>query len=157
LCADIAIHKGLLIESKRNSSIEAVFERQSNPHAHIILPFRTVNGCGFAKTKTQLRYMNRSSYLVQLRKEWARMQNREFIKLGLEIRVSHESYAVQGIKREPTKHLGSKVMALELKGIKTDRGDEYREILTRNKEREIERMHTRARNHELTREYERSQ
>ena len=37
LCADIAFHAGLLDESRKPASIEAVHDRQDNPHAHIII------------------------------------------------------------------------------------------------------------------------
>ena len=145
MCADIAIHEGLLDESRKPISIEAVHERKNNPHAHIILPFRPIDKTGFHRTKTQTRYMNSPSFLVLWRKEWARLQNREFEKRGLEVRVSHESYAARGINREPTKHIGAAAMALELRGIRTERGDEYRETMERNIEREITRERVRER------------
>lgn len=145
MCADIAIHEGLLDKSRKPISIEAVYERKDNPHAHIILPFRMVDKNGFHKTKIQSRYMNNPSYLVLWRKEWARLQNREFERLGLKVRVTHESLATQGSKREPTKHIGAAAIALELRDIRTDRGDEYRDIIARNREREIERQPERQR------------
>ena len=140
LCADFAIHAGLLDKSRKPVSIEAVHEYKDNPHAHLIVPFRPVDKNGFHRTKTQTRYMNSITYLVFLRKEWARLQNEAFEKLGLEVRVTHESLAAQGIDRTPTKHIGAAAMALELRSIQTDRGDEYRETIAVNKEREKERL-----------------
>jgi hypothetical protein len=78
LCTGIAIHEGLLDESKKPASIEAINERQNNPHAHLLVPFRGIDRNGFQKTKTQTRYLNSKSYLIHSRKEWARLQNREF-------------------------------------------------------------------------------
>ena len=129
MCADIAIHAGVLNKSRKPASIKAVNERKDNPHAHIIIPFRMVGKDGFHRTKIEGRYMNKREYLMIWRKEWARLQNREFERKGLTIRVSHESYKARGIEQEPTKHLGPEVIALELKGIRTDRGNEYRETL----------------------------
>ena len=158
LCADFAMHEGLLDKNRKPTSIEAVNEYQDNPHAHLIVPFRMVDRHGFHRTKTQTRYMNSIAYLVSLRKEWARLQNREFERLGLAVRVSHESLSAQGIDREPTKHIGAAAMALELRGVRTDRGDEYRETIVRNKEREMMReiAHERMREIERERTFERS-
>ena len=150
LCADVAIHRGELDKSRKPSGIEPVYERQDNPHAHIIVPFRTVGEEGFDKNKTQNRYMNSVKYLKELRKDWAALQNREFEKMGLNIRVSHESLAAQGIDREPTIHIGAATMALELQSIRTGRGDKYRGIIERNSKRN--RTHQHDREHTWDRE-----
>ena len=154
LCADIAIHRGTLDPNRKPAGIEAVQERRDNPHAHIILPFRVVDVNGFQRTKTQGRFMNHPSFLNRLREEWARLQNREFERLGLEVRVSHERLEVQGIRREPTKHIGAAAMALEQKGIRTERGEQYREIIAQNRDREVERP-MRAKRRDRDREVER--
>lgn len=145
LCVLIAIHRGELDKSRKPTGIEPVHERQDNPHAHIIVPFRTVGEEGFARNKTQNRYMNRVKYLKELRKEWADLQNREFERMGLDIRVSHESLTAQGIDREPAIHIGAAAMALELQGVRTGRGDEYRGIMERNRKRDREHQRNRER------------
>jgi hypothetical protein len=152
MCADFAVHEGLLYKNREFIRIEPVYERQNNPHAHLIVPFRMVGKNGFHRTKTQTRYMNNPAYLISLRKNWEILQNKEFERLGLPVRVSHKSLAAQGIDREPTKHIGAAAMALEQRGIQTERGDEYREIIARNKERERERERQRGREHERERE-----
>ena len=98
------------------------------------------------------------NFLLDIYKAWADIQNREFERLGLDVQVSHESYAARGIKREPTKHLGPIAMAMELREEYTDRGDEYREVMARNRsrEREIERQRNREFVREPSREFERS-
>jgi len=151
LCADIAIHVGKYDKSRKPANIEAVNERKDNPHAHIIITTRPVDCNGFCKTKDQFRYMNSRAFLRELRKNWADLQNREFERRGLEVRVSHESYAARGIELEPTKHLGPAVMYLEQKGIRTERGDEYRAIIERNRIREIVRKKPRERDRKLER------
>jgi len=132
MCADIAIHdKG-----------------DGNPHSHILLTTRLVGHDGFSKKKN--RDWDKRAYINLWREQWAKVQNREFEKRGLLVRVSHESYIKQGIDREPTKHLGRKVRTLERQGIQTDRGNENRDIEFRNRERlEKERLHN------LEREYDR--
>lgn len=156
ICADMAIHCGLLDPNRKPAGIEAVQERRDNPHAHIILPFRTVGEDGFHRTKTQGRYMNNPTYLNLWRKEWARLQNREFERLGLEVRVTHESLAAQGINREPTKHIGAAAIALEQKGIQTERGDQYRAVISQNRSRELERQLLKQRMQERNRDMERT-
>lgn len=145
LCADVAIHQGKLEESRKPASIEPVLERKDNRHAHIIVPFRPVSEDGFCRTKEKNRFMNTRSYLASLRQSWADIQNREFQRRGLSIRVSHESLAAQGIDREPTKHIGAAAMALEQKGIRTERGDQYREVIAHNRSRELKRQRFRQR------------
>jgi ATP-dependent exoDNAse (exonuclease V) alpha subunit len=155
LCADIAIHAGRLDKNRKPISIAAVHERKDNPHAHIIIPFRPVDENGFCRTKTQTRYMNSKIYLKKWRAEWARLINREYERRGLDIIVSEKSLADQGIDREPTKHLGPEIMALENLGFQTKRGDEHRRIIRRNREREknheMERQKSLERNHTLER------
>jgi len=153
--ADLVIHEGILDEHKKPASIEAVHERQNNPHAHILLTTRMIDENGLGTHKS--REWNSKSYIWLWRKAWADAQNREFKKRGLGVRVSHESYAAQGIDRKPTKHLGPSVMAMEQRNIKTDRGDEYRRTIAQNKERES-RKHERQYQRQLERErsFERS-
>lgn len=151
LCADIAVHRGNLDGSKKPLGIEPVAERKDNRHAHIIVPLRGVDEGGFSPTKQQNRFMNNPSYLGVWRKSWADLQNREFERRGLPVRVSHESLAAQGIDREPTRHLGPGTMALELRGIRTERGDIHREIMERNRLREAQKQRRLSRNREITR------
>lgn len=145
LCADIAIHRGRLDKSRKPVEIEPVQKRSDNPHAHIIIPFRTVGEDGFSRNKTQTRFMNSRKYLIELREAWAVLQNREFERNGLDIRVSHESLRVQGIDREPTIHIGAAAIALELKGEQTWQGDKYRGIKERNRERKRDKERQRDR------------
>lgn len=151
LCADIGIHQGPLNEDRKPTSIEPVGERKDNRHTHIIVPFRGLDERGFCRTKQQTRFMNNPSYLIAWRKSWADLQNREFERKGLSARVSHETLATQGIDREPTKHLGPGTMALELRGVQTDRGDIYREIMQRNRVREEKRQRYYNRNRDRQR------
>ncbi len=150
-CVDMALHSGELDEHRKPSTIEPVIERLNNPHAHLLIPFRKVDAGGFLKTKD--RTMNNRESLYAWREDWANRQNRVYERLGLDVRVSQKSLAAQGINREPTRHLGMATIALEQRGIQTDRGNEYRETLTRNRERELERQMRRERSY--GREWER--
>lgn len=146
MCADLSIHdKG-----------------DGNPHVHVLLTTRSIDEKGKWMVKqrrnfvlredgTRIRDPNTNHYLLgqsiktnnwdnachieRWRKGWADACNCEFERQGIDERVTHISYARQGIDREPTKHLGARVLALEARGIPTDRGDENRAIKTRNRKR----------------------
>lgn len=147
-CVIYAIHLKPANKRGRESpdSISPVDEIKANPHLHLIVPFRMVNSDGFLPTKLASRVTNNQGYIVMLRESWADIQNRAFERLGLNVRVSHESLVMQGINRIPVKNLGVKTMAKERKGIKTDRGDQYRDIVQQNKklrqpDRSVERSY----------------
>lgn len=147
-CAIYAIHLNPANSYGRESpdSLPPVDEIKANPHLHIVVPFRMVNSDGFLPTKTASRMMNNRAYLVALRKSWADIQNRAFERLGLAVRVSHESLVMQEVNRKPVRYLGAAAIALERKGIKTDRGDQYRDIIQQNKklrqpDRSVERSY----------------
>jgi len=131
MVAVVAIHQGSLSKNSKSKDIDPVNERKDNPHAHVILTTRKVDENGFNKLKS--REWDKKEYLIMWRKQWADAQNREFERKGLDVQVSHESYAARGIKRLPTKHIGLAAMAMENKGVKTERGDIHRKILAQNK------------------------
>lgn len=133
MCADYAIH------DKGNG----------NPHAHILLTTRNVNENGFTKKN---RSWDKKINVNLWRSEWSNVLNEQFEQKGLKTRVSHESYISRGIKREPTRHLGYKVMKLARSGIITDRIYENRAIVERNKIR-VKRRHEIQRQQELAYEH----
>lgn len=106
---------------------------QQNPHVHILVPFRAVNRDGFLPTKMASRSMNNPEYLISLRERWADVQNRYFERLRYACRVSPYSLKRQGVHRRPTIHLGPRTLAKERRGIRTDRGNKYRRIISVNR------------------------
>jgi len=133
-CVIFAIH---LKEASRSgrigvSSLAPVNGLVENPHLHMIVPFRMIGSDGFQRTKIASRITNQPEYLGMLRKSWADMQNRTFARMGLDVRVSHESLSKQGIHRAPTPYLGVASLALERKGVQTDRGELYRSTVRQN-------------------------
>lgn len=155
MCADVAVH------DKGNG----------NPHAHLILTLRSIDEDGKWQAKWKKNYIlddfgrkiydsvtkrykcgpsiplnnwNCRENVEMWRREWADACNREFERKGIEIRVTHESYVRQGIYRQPQIHLGRKVIALEQRGVHTDRSVKNQEIIARNRlrdNREQERGH----------------
>lgn len=105
-----------------------------NPHVHVLLTTRNVDQNGFSTKKN--RDWNRKELYLAWRKFLANAQNLEFSKKGLDVRVSNESYAVQGIDKKPTKYLGPRASALAKKGIFTERAEENLAILDERKRRE---------------------
>ena len=132
-CAIVAIHTNEARTEGRDTALPAVNEVKENIHTHIVVPFRGLNRSGFNLTKTDSRDTNNKRYLLTLRRDWADLQNQAYERLGRDERVSHESLAAQGIQRIPTVPLGLRVLALERKGIRTERGDQYRRIMELNR------------------------
>jgi ATP-dependent exoDNAse (exonuclease V) alpha subunit len=133
MCTDICIHAGLNKNTNHNET-----ERKKllphNPHAHIMFTDRPVGKEGFCNKKNP--DWNSKQYLNQWRECWANLQNETFVRKGLAVRVSHQSYKNRDIDREPTKHLGPIIMAIERRNIKTKLGNENRAIEARNKEKQ---------------------
>lgn len=144
-CVDMAIHAGKIDSTRKPSSLPSLGSLQDNPHLHALIPLRKVDEQGFQRTKLASRMRDRLKQLNEWRKCWADLLNREFERQYLDIRVSQESLAAQGIHREPTIHLGARTIALEAKNIRTDRGNRYRDIFSRNKEREQKRLRNKNR------------
>lgn len=146
MCADVAIHD----------------KKDNNPHAHILLTTRSLDKDGKWMSKQHRNYIrddngekiidektnkpklgksiktndwdNKENTEIW-RKGWADICNEYFKKLHIYRKVTHMSYARQGINIEPTKHLGARAKALEDRGIHTDRGNENRAIAERNRRR----------------------
>jgi ATP-dependent exoDNAse (exonuclease V) alpha subunit len=123
MCADVAIHQ--------------TGKNMNNPHAHILLTTRPVECDGFSRKKN--RDWDCRKNVEIWREDWGNIINKGYERKGLSIRVSHESYVKQGIDKIPTKHLGVHCIALEKRGLETDRCKENRQIIARNKEREEEK------------------
>lgn len=114
MIADIAIH-----------DIE-----DGNPHAHIMLTMRNITENGFGNKN---REWNDRKNIELWRENLALTINKALEEKGIKDRVDHRSYKEQGIEKLPTKHEGYVVRAMEKRGIKTNRGNENRKILEKNK------------------------
>lgn len=104
-----------------------------NPHAHILLTMRELDGDGFSSRKN--RDWNDTELLEQWRAEWERHANDALERAGEAERIDHRSYEDQGIERAPTIKLGA-AAALEARGMLTERGDINRAITAANDEYE---------------------
>ena len=81
-----------------------------NPHAHVMLTMRPIEGGGFGK---KAREWNRPEVLEHLRQSWAEAANAALAAAGQDARIDHRTLAAQGIAREPTQHLGPQAHSYE--------------------------------------------
>jgi hypothetical protein len=147
MCADICIH-----DPDRE---------QPNPHAHILLTMRPLDGRGEWAAKSRKKYIltergekivlpsgeyktrkinavdwNDRTKAEDWRQAWAAYANnalRMAGKLTEDNVLDHRSYERQGKEQIPTVHLGVAATQMERKGIRTERGDINREIEISNK------------------------
>lgn len=154
MCADVSIHdKG-----------------DGNPHAHILLTTRPLDCNGKWMDKQHRNYLldengkrifdpikgryklgrsiknhnwDDSGRVREWRAGWAKICNAQFQQHGIDKKVTYLSYARQGIDREPTKHLGAKVRAMEERGIRTGRGDDNRRIIAEHQRQDRQRFRQR--------------
>lgn len=103
---------------------------QRNHHAHILVTTRNVGQEGFSGKN---REWDGRGFLLELRQEWAQVQNRYLERCAPEVAsVSEKSLADQGSDREPTQHMGPHATAMERRGERTDLGENNRDIEAEN-------------------------
>ena len=113
MVADVSIHESPAQDGGKN------------PHAHILLTMREIEGNGFSNKNREWndgRAGMRKQQLNTWRESWASHTNRSLADVGSSERVDHRSHAERGIDKEPTKHMGKEATAMERKNIQTDRG-----------------------------------
>ena len=97
-------------------------------HAHMTATTRRIDADGFNE-KTREFDDQKSGVIYFWRRRWAELANEHLERAGLATRIDHRSHKNRGINREPTKHLGPSIVALERRGIKTRHGDYARSLL----------------------------
>ena len=116
-----------------------------NHHAHILCSTRRLTPEGF-KDKTRELDDQKSGEVANWRQRWADVSNRHLENAGRQERIDHRSLSAQRadaiergdtdqaakFDRLPTVHLGPNVVQMEQRGIRTERGDQGREITQRN-------------------------
>lgn len=128
-----------------------------NPHAHIQLTMRQIEGQQFASHKE--RSWNAPERLEAWREAWAEHANRALERSGRAARIDHRSLAAQRaealqrgeseraeqLDREPGIHVGKAAWHQETdKGVQTERGGRALAIAERNAERAQLREHMRT-------------
>jgi ATP-dependent exoDNAse (exonuclease V) alpha subunit len=106
-------------------------------HAHVLTSTRQLGADGFGgKATPELSDTERrkqglgsgADEIERTRERWERIANQYLEQAGQDQRIDRRSLEDQGLEREPTKHLGPNVTALERRGLKTDLGDVNRRI-----------------------------
>lgn len=90
---------------------------QPNHHAHILLTLREIDRDGFGKRLPECDQKE----VQRLRAGWEKLANRYLERHGHEARIDRRTLKEQGIDREPTRHRGPQVDAMQRRGIETDR------------------------------------
>jgi ATP-dependent exoDNAse (exonuclease V) alpha subunit len=100
--ADVALHA----PSKKGNS--------SNHHAHILLTTRRLTPEGLGEKTRELDDMKTGPQIVtQWRTRFAELQNERLRENGVKAHVDSRSLKEQGVKREPTRHLGPAAIGFE--------------------------------------------
>jgi len=113
MIADIAIHR----------------PKKENPHCHILLTMRDIGPEGFGPKN---RAWNDKNNIEIWRKKWADYTNKALENAGFDIRIDHRTLEAQGIDRIPQIHIGPKVLEMEKRGIRTERGSQLLDIEHKN-------------------------
>lgn len=89
-----------------------------NHHAHILCSTRRLTAEGFEAKTRELDDLKRGpAEVTRWRARWAELQNELLKEHGLSARVDHRSLEAQGLDREPTRHKGPAITALERRGL----------------------------------------
>ena len=94
-----------------------------NYHAHLLRTTRKVDAEGLGtKLDTEKAGRKRKDDLTQMRERWASLCNVALSRNNIAQVVDHRTLEAQGIDRLPQIHLGAKVIEMERRGIRTERG-----------------------------------
>lgn len=94
------------------------FHDPDNPHFHVMLTMRELDGDDFSKRKN--REWNEHELMVEWREAWSEKANQFLIPMGIDP-IDHRSNKDRGIEMLPTIHEGTSVREMEDRGIETDR------------------------------------
>ena len=104
---------------------------ERNHHAHLLMSTRTVRRLESgaivlgAKCEQERAGRDRKADLAAIRERWAAMCNAALQYAGHEARVDHRTLKAQGIDREPTQHMGPTATALERRGEKSRKRQDW--------------------------------
>lgn len=121
-----------------------------NHHAHIMTTTRQINIDGSLGNKASIEIGNKDrskagfsgtsqDEIKEVRQQWEVICNHALERAGHDIRVDHRSYKDQGIDLEPQKKIGVAALAMERKGLESDRMKIYNEDRAQNAQKIIDR------------------
>ncbi len=121
------VERGMIADVNVHWDIGA--DGEAKPHAHVMLSLRSVDAEGFGP---KVRDWNSSALLQHWRGAWAEHVNERCAMLGIDARIDHRSYAVQGIELEPQHKIGAAGARREAKGEDAERAADHRAIARGN-------------------------
>ena len=138
MVCDVAVHDDVASDGARN------------PHAHVMTAMRQFDAgtdTGFASRREYA--WNRKELVEQVRRSWADHVNQALTQFQVEARIDHRSLEVQrqealergdreaarALDREPEPKVGVAAAAMERKGQVTERGEIWRQVRERNRQR----------------------
>lgn len=101
-----------------------------NPHAHVMLTMRDIEGEGFGKKN---REWNKTEMLEGWRESWADHCNTALEDSGFTSRVDHRTLQAQGIDRKPQIHLGYGGAGLDERGEPSRQADRLDSVERQNR------------------------
>lgn len=111
----------------------AIHDDEGNPHAHLQVARRSVDGEGrFAWAKD--RDICTRAGIRETRSMWAELTNRMLEREGFDVRITEKSFADLGIDLEPTEHRGWMADKLKEKGVVSRIVQDNKEVFERNRE-----------------------
>jgi Ti-type conjugative transfer relaxase TraA len=121
---------------------------QRNHHAHLMMTVREIGPEGF-QGKAALELSNTDQKkrglavgddaIYALREALAERLNQVAQRHGLDLYADPRSYAERGIELTPTKHIGVHAVAMDRKGLETERAEAHAEVRQENARRVIAR------------------
>lgn len=102
---------------------------KGNPHSHIMLTMRDIDGDGFGKKNRQ---WNDKKFLDGWRKGLEKEANKALKDAGFDVRIDSRSYADQGIDAVPTVHEGREGILGENKNIVNYRKEQNAHVREHN-------------------------
>ena len=124
---DLAQHLALEIVARHRCAVDIAIHVPSregderNHHAHLLLTTRRLTESGFTEKTRELDDL-KTKEVVYWRERWAGIVNEHLARHGHDSRVDHRSLEDQGQDREPTRHLGPALSAMERRGARTEVG-----------------------------------
>lgn len=102
---ELAMKLSKEIQQKYNLPIQVNFHKMhtSNPHCHIVIPLRPIEGEHFSNKKN--RDINKREFVKESRERWNDLANQKFKQKNLNLFVDHRSYKERGINKIPQKHI----------------------------------------------------
>ena len=122
------VDRGMWVDLHVHEPVSAR-DGQVQPHFHALLGLREVAPDGFGN---KVRDWNDRALLADWREHWAERTNEALVEAGVEAQIDHRTLAEQGIERAPQPKIGPVAMAMERRGIETERGTAWREVMEHN-------------------------